>query len=394
MQKKFISIVALYLYTQQDNYENLLHLVFAVPDYPQNLLNEINLVVKAANTQAQYVLEKQMKILKPTYGDALIEKISLKDREFAIEEKVENIVALDIAILKFISSVPDRIEQNSFQLPQNADVPYLIGEYISIREKQMVSRISRAYELFRGTEFSDSFQLVPKIPTVVFNNNKYLTRVEKNEVVQLNKQEEHDYYLLINFLNHFFENSNNRQLSAAMNTSSLPSYLTYSADLRQILYMMASTFDSTGTVHKNLTNFFYNIDPNLDQSETFEGPKRKLLSQMTMRESVKNTNNILSLFVTFMLVEENNDINQVEESLPQNIIEYRNQFILILNRMIEHLIKYMLYKGRNKKGKMKYSTLPLIETPPFDPQKRPISYLLYIIQYALNFAPFLSSSSL
>ena len=391
MQDKFVSILTLYFYTRDINFTNSLHLVFLIPEYHKHLLNEIASIVKASNIQNQYKIQEFITKFKPDYGMSRMERIYNDDREYLIEEKIENIISLDIAILEFISSVPERIEQNSFQLPRNADIPYLIGEYMGLKEKQIVSKISYAYELIHNKNYNTSFQKIDIIQDVTFNNNKYLTRVEEEKVKDLTEAEEHDYYLLIDFLNHFFENSQNRNYRT-MNSSNLPTYLSYVVEVRQILYAMASTFAIDNSVHRELSNYFYKENPELDQNEMFEGLKRKYLSHMTLRESIKYSNKIMTLLVSFMLIEESNDVNNIIDEMPKNILEYRNQFILILNRMIEQYIAYTLFKVSTGGYIIKYSTLPLIDVPSFDAAKRPISHLIYILQYALNFIPFLSGT--
>ncbi|CAD6995462.1 unnamed protein product [Ceratitis capitata] len=76
----------------------------------------------AANNNNSSGSGRHISLLHPEFGTEKMEKVSVQDRGKAVEEKVKNIISIDIAILDFISKLPDLIVTNSFQLPQNADV--------------------------------------------------------------------------------------------------------------------------------------------------------------------------------------------------------------------------------------------------------------------------------
>lgn len=399
MQNKFISILTLYAYTQMKNFESQIHLVFLMEDYPDFLLNEINSLLKAASLEKQYNFSDKIGLVVDNCGRRLkqniIQQPSLAELEKSIENNVENIIALDIALLKFIHSVPDRIEQNSFKLPQNADVPYLMNEYLSIKEKQVISKISKSYELYQLADFNSSFVQIKKLDNVIFNNNLYLTRIKKKKLKEVtgdDVEREHDYRLLVDFCEKFFENSKYRSISD-VNPFNIPGeILKVNIDLRQILYTMASVFSSSSETHRFITQFFYDVDPTVDQNENTKA-KRTQLSVMTIRECTQYATKIMILIIYFMFIEENNIISDnINQQLPKLLEEYRNQIILCLSHMINHLVEYIDFKAKFKENKIRYSTLPLIDVKNFDSKNQPITHLIYLLQYTLNFAPFLCNS--
>lgn len=419
-QSRCISIFALYNYAMMQDFEQQLHLVFLVEDYPQFLLNEVNCLLKAESIQKQYVLTDKIRLLHKDFGRkySIGDSVTLSVREQQIEQKVENIMALDIALLKFIESVPDRIEQNSFKLPQNADVPYLVGEYMSIKEKQIVSKISKALDLYNTAEFSDSFEPIAKLETVVFNNTLYLTRINESELQRLTQNNDdfkHDYRLLVEFCDEFFKSSENRSI-AEMRADQIPWKLTnFGVDTQQILIAMASVFSPDNDTYYRLKMFFANNDPTIDQDNSVKSAKRRMLSIRSLRESALYSNKIMILTLYFMFMEENDELleqappaesSELDKSktkrkrkssaassrLPRNVEEYRNQFIIVLNRMIQHLLEYTQFKAASKDYKIRYSQLPIIDMHGLDAKKRPITSLIYVMQYALNFAPFLCST--
>lgn len=391
MTSKCLSILSLVLYTQQPNYENLLHLLFATPDYCDFVLNEVNSLIKASNLQSQYVLEREIKLVQPSFGTMQMEKATIKEREDAIEEKVENIMAMDIAILKFISTVPEYVEKNSFYLPKNVDVPYLVNELLTFQERQKITVISNAYEIYQNAQFNTSYQVIPKIDTVVFNNELFLSRIRKDKMEKhtTDFEMEHDYRLLVNFCNLFFENSRNRSFTH-ITALKISQHITFTPDLRQVLYAMSSTFSADERVHRSVSQFFNKSA--LDNNKNFT-TKRARLTTMTLRKCHQYTNNILILIIYFMVIEDNNDVDNNGDPLPPNVEDYRNQLMYILSRMLEHLLEYIKFKARDIENyKIKYSQLPLNNIPGLSESTRPITFIMYNLQYALNFAPFLFQS--
>lgn len=393
MTQKFISILTLVYYTQINGFENLLHLLLMLPDYSKLLLNELYTIGKASNIQNQYLLANKIRLINPNYGDTRMEVVQLREREEAIEQKVENIIAIDIALLKFIETVPERIEKNSFQLPQNADVPYLMSEHLTMKENDLIKIISGAFQIFENAKFTEQYQEAPKLDKVIFNNQRFLTRTQKSQLRELsdNQELEYDYRSTLDFLNQFFENSSNRSI-AEIRSSNLPRSLGISLDLRQTLYAMASMFSLDDEMHRKISNFFNTVDPSIDQEQNLKA-KKPLLSNMTRRNSAIYANKVLMLILYFIFVEENNDLNDSTEGLASNVQQYRNQLVLILNRIIEHYLEYIQYKTTTVElKKIFYAKLPLLDIPKLDSKRRPITYLIYILQYALTFAPFLSSA--
>lgn len=401
MTKKFISILSLYFYVKRKNFENDIHLIFFNYGYAEMLLNEIDSISKASHIQSQYMIQDKVRLVQPNYGKTSMEAASISEREAAIEEKVENIISLDIALLKFISSVPEIIEKNSFKLPKNADMPYLVNEYKIIKEQRIMQIISKSLDLYSSAEFVDSYRAIGKLESVEFNNQMYTSRFDQNIMEHGSENNIHNHILMINFFNMFFENSKYRTVSE-INSQTFPrSLLNFSVDLRQTLYAMSSMFSVTEKTHTFITNFFNKSGANnaLDQNENLKA-KRPTLSVMTRREASTYANRFMVLVVYFMFIEENNDLNSNNDKLPPFIEEYRNQFILVMNRILEHLIEYIQFKvyssriDGNINEQTIFSQLPLIDIDNLDPNKRPITNIVYAIQYALNFAPFLCNASL
>ncbi|WBR61467.1 hypothetical protein [Drosophila suzukii associated hytrosavirus 1] len=389
-----ISLVSLYLYTQKPDFDKQLHLVFLVEDFPDFLLNETNCLLKAESIQQQYVLTDTIRMLNTNFGRESIEIMRLEEREKLIEEKVENIMALDIALLKFIESVPERIEQNSFKLPQNADVPYLVGEYMSIKEKQIVSKISKAMDLYNTAEFNENFIPLPKFQHVLFNNLSYTSRVVENHVIESagnDIQLQHEYRLLVNFADEFFKSSKIREMIELEESAFNWDKMNTGIELRQTLFALASMFSESKETHDYINRFFGHKDNDIDREEKVNA-KHANLSSMSLRSCYLYSTKFMILTLYFMFLEENAEKNQSKCEIKNNIEEFRNQLILILTRMIEHLIEYIQFKAASNKYKVYYSQLPLIDIENLDAKKRPITSLMYIMQYALNFAPFLCNS--
>lgn len=394
MKNKFISIVSLCLYTQIPDFENQLHLVFLIEDYPKQLLNQINCLVKAENIHMQYMFEDKIKLIDKEYGKNKLNQLSLSQYEKSIENKIESIMTLDIELLRFISTVPDRIENNSFKLPKNADVSYLMNEYIMIKEKQIISKINKAYNLSKLAQFNSNFVELHKLSNVTFNNERYLSRVKKVKKDQEidNIDDEHDYILLLDFISIFFENKSYRTIDEKQ---LLKADLLVNLDARQISYAMASMFSTDQKIHQKISLFFSNdiLNEEINNDTSKRKKTSMLISKMTLRECKSYANRIMVIIVYFMLLEKHNKVsNNNFIKIPKYLENYRNQLIIILNRMIKHLIEYIQFKATSDKYKIVYSVLPLIQIKNIDPKKEPITEFIHILQYTLNFASFLCNS--
>lgn len=370
-----LSILTLYNYVHTENFEKQIHLIFLVEGLPEMVLDEVNMILKAGTMDRQYHLTKQIHMFEPNFGSESIEIVSLRERELAIEEKVENIMALDIGLIKFVATVPGLIEKNSFKLPTNVDSDYLIGEYMSIKEKQVMHKISKALDLYNKVDFSVETHMVKKHETVIFDNDNYTER--KPENIQC----DHEYELLINFINLFFSNNKTRNLLLPDEFELPTELLLIGIDIRQVLYSMASMYSPNDEMNRNLRDFFRG-NSEIDNEEEERAPKkRRNALYRSLRESYNYSHKILILLLFFMVKEEAGETNFVDY-----IAEIRNQLILTLGRMLEHLISYIQFKSRDENYKIKFSRMPLSKFPSDD---MPLSKVFNSIQYALNFLPFI-----
>lgn len=383
MTQKGISILSLYWYTQREGFENQIHLTFLIDDYYLQLENEVNSISLAANIQLKYLLESKIKLISKDFrAKSEFLDTTVIECEKLIRNRVENIMSLDIALLKFIASVPDLIKSNSFNLPQDADETYLMREYMTIKERQIITKISNAYELSQMTNLNDLLKPIIKLESVVFDNQRYLTRVSNSKLREISAEDEmlkKDYISLIDFASRFFENSKNRTIS---DTANLPEHLTrYGLDIRQTMYAMSSSFALTSDTHRNISNFFTGQIKN-DHAQT----KRKKTSHMSLRECSLYTNNFMVLVVYLIMLEE---YQKLDDGIGTQIEQYHRQIILILNSMIEQLLEYIQYNSVMKKKVIQYSQLPLLNIDNLATHENSVLKLIYILQYILNFAPFL-----
>lgn len=407
-----LSIITLYNYVHTEGYEHQLHLVFMVDGLAAMLLNETNLLLKAATMDRQYVLAEQMQLIEPKFGDREIEVVSLRERELAIEEKVENIISLDLALLRFVGTLPDLVERNSFKLPTNVDADYLIGEYMTIKEKQIVLKISKALELYNLADFNDAFEAIPKLDRVVFNNDNYTSRLPDSNKVDASTMTtssalEHEYRLLIDFCDLFFGSSSLRSVANAENIPTAD-ILNIGVDVRQVLYAMSSMFatDEENTNRRLKLFFEYgSADAIDDMDTTLDSSKRLNSTNRSLRESRNYSNKFLILLIYFLSFEEDTEDDEDDEDnvrMPRYVEELRNQCVLTLTRMLEHLLEYIQFKSSDPKYKIKFSRLPLCSNRNCEgdmddasvSQRRPISVLIKSLQYALNFGSFVSSTSI
>lgn len=399
IQQKFISIFSLYNYTQNENFYRQLHLVFLIEDFPEILLNETNAIIKAASCQQQYLFTDHIKLLNGTFGEKRIETMTLRQREASIETKVENIIALDIALLKFIASVPERIEQNSFKLPRNVDKSYMMNEYMTIMERQIILKISQALKEYQQINVDEIYTPAKKLRFFEFQDTAYIKQLpseEKLNRLTQNQDELYSDYLKLNqFVTTVFKNSNIRSMMDG-NSQYIQEALPSSIDTRQVLYSMTLMFMYTENRNYMTTlRDAFQTTPDIDQDESQRGSsKRRKFQFQTQREAEIYIYKIIVLLVHFMYVEEqypNVDINTI---LQQNLIDVRNQLILILTRMIDHLLMYIQFKNKKDHSKkLVYSKLPIRDTRELNATNQQITFLLYVLQYTLNFAPFLIRAS-
>lgn len=371
MSKKCISAYALYCYTQRPRFEEQIHLVFAVKNFPEHLENEINAISVAANIQLKYLLKEKIQLLSKDFQiQQKYNEKSVAECEQEIHDCVENIMALDLALLKFASSVPDMVKNNCFSIPANADEQYLVREYMSIKEQQMIAKISKSYRAVIADTFNEVFKEAPKINDIIFNNSRYTSRVSPKD---LDKIREPEYMLLLDLISSFFEHKENRDVSTY-----LPKHLTtQGVDVRTVTYTMVAAFSNDKDILTHL-NKFISLKP-----MPVDAVKRVKTMQMTLRQCSAYAKTFMVLIVYLILGEEN------ETELHPMFEDYRRQVIITLSSLIYQLLEYIQYKTIKKKQNILYSKLPLINIENISSGRYPILRLIYVMQYCLNFAAFL-----
>lgn len=384
---EFISILTLYFYTRNINYANEIHLIFIIEDYPEMLLNGTNLILKAQSIQNQYYLSDKIKLIDNNFGNFDIDIVSVRDRELAIEEKIENIMALDIALLKFISSVPDIIEQNSFKLPGNVTTDYLLHEYLSVKERQIVTKLSKTFDKYSVKDAISIFSALPKTQTLQFIHNENMLQVQRDRYQESENEEDEldrNNILFIDYYNNFIDTCNIR---SSCNLSS-QLHINITIELRQVLFAMISTFSSNRMIYKQLKKIFIDDSNNIDRDNSSKfAKKQNIITDMTIDQCRMYSFDFMILVVYFMTLESNREI------LNREMTEKRNQLILILSRMFDHLLEYIDFKSQHENtSNIFYSELPIIENNIDQLENKPITFIIHMLQYALNFAPFISNA--
>lgn len=377
-----LSVLCLYNYVFLDGFENNLHLVFCVENLPELLLNQTICLLKAASIQNQYVISEQIRMFRPDFATCPLTGENLHIIENRIHNTIENIMAMDIALLKYVATVPEQIEKHSYKFPRNVDIAYLMGEYTSAKEKQIIYKISKALKLYEMSKFNDNFQQTYKLNGIKFDNTNYTSRLSSmdDDLIKL-----HDSKLLIEFSENFFKNKKIQSLRD-VTTGNIPKQLLHlSVEIRETLFALSSVFSMSNDTNRQLRIFF-------EGSKYFkESTLKKAKSiQLTYRESYTYSMKFMTLVLYFTLIEENRYRNNIDDVMPDELLQLRNQFIIILTRMLEHIVDYIQYQS-NIKSKITYSMLPIISG--FDDLKNmPITTLLFTMQYTLNFASFLINS--
>lgn len=409
IKTSFISIITLYNYTQMNKFEEQCHLIFLLEDFPEVVLAQVNAILKAESIDKQYQFADKISLMTPEFGTKVGSfQTNVQLYEQRIEQKVKQIMEIDLALLKFIASVPERIEQNSFKLPVNVDIPYLVGEYMSIKEKQIVAKISKALELQNISVINSAFEMAPKLEKCIFDNTQYTARTPAaarlNQLTDNgNPQLMHDYQLLVDFCDIFFNNERVRTTLTERNISQIPAqFLTIGIDIRQVLSSLASMYSPTDEQNRNIRNFFSDgggrsnedgmqvDDIDGDESVKATSKRRRRFISRSRRESTIYAHKIMVLLVYFICLEDSTDPDWLSK-IPLPIREFRAQLVITLNRMIEHLLEYIQFKANSDAYKIVFSRLPLVRpNEPFNTgNNRFITHMMYVLQYALNYAAFL-----
>lgn len=390
-----LSILSLYMYTRNINYAKQLHLVFCMENYPELLLDGINLILKAQSMQNQYFLMNSIKTVAEDFGNIEIDVMSVRDLELIIEEKTEHIMAMDIALLKFIASVPEIIEENSFKLPGNVSVDYLVGEYLSVGEHRIVTRLAKTFDLYTSADACSRFETVtPPFNgrTIQYSNDENIRKIKRERDLQSSDDEEVDIDIyhrkFLKFYKKFIDTGRAHSSLDLVHTvdSNKLSQLLSTLELRQLLFAMSTTFSGVST-HAKLIDIF--IDANItDRDESVKAAKRQnIIANMSVEECRTYASDFMISVVFFMTVEANN--NNTDDILPDR----RNQLLLVLVRMLDHLLEYIDFKANQETcNKILYSKLPIVDDDSLDSQTKPITATINMIQYALNFATFISNA--
>lgn len=345
---KWISVLSLFLYTRRIDFYKELHLVFLVDGLPDILFNELMALTKAGTMQLQYKLTEKAQLLDKDFGKGEMEIVTIRDREEVIKEKVENIMALDIAMLQFIKNVPEHMEKNAFQIPKNADTLHLVGELKTMHENKILNILDGAEEVFRENELNSSLSAIPKLQAVTFNN-KCMVRVitTNDDYKDLNVEEKHEYDMLINFINFFkiFQ----QQFPKNLKDSPLAT-----CTVDEILTAFASSLPVTEIPHRCLSQL---DNENTNKSaaattttDTDEGPSVKKANTRSVNSIRLNRilcQNFMSLIVIFIMQEKKllDEELRLDLLFTTDMLKLRNNIIRILGEMLNKLIEYLQYRS-------------------------------------------------
>lgn len=391
LPQRFISIQALYFYTQIPDYEWTTFLIYMIPGYPEMLENEVNNMIKATSLSLQYSLKSDAHYIDPEFGKAKISNPkSLSDLERAIRGNVRNIINLDINLIKLLKELPKQIQNNSFKLPQNVDSRHLINEYMDIKETQMISKILSTLSLFNKTQRigdDTSYQRTySMLPNLIFNNTLLSNRMVQKDVKSLRTEKEVKVHRhLIEFIDYFYTQDNTRYTTDGPEGRE---------DIRSILIALAMHFDNSEDFEHIFAYFEAQDPPPEENSKVVIKRGRKQVrkpTKLTHRLAVSNSKNFMGTIVSLIQYE----TNQVEyqKFLEESSNKFaRNHIVSIIIQMLNIYIQYTKFKSTQKNYRMKYSRLPLITIDCLDPTERPITNAIYLLQYALMFAPFFHSS--
>lgn len=419
-----LSILTLCNYAQLEGYDRKIHLIFCVENLPEIIMNETRNILKAESIQYQYVFQDTIRLFEPNFGRTINENFDIKAQERKIADKVENIIAIDIALLKFVAKVPDLVAKNSFKLPRNVDTNYLMKEYMTIKEKQIITKLSKAIAMYNISDMNETFEQTFKLETAIFNDAEYMSRIPTNSMDYTNATQMHDYKLLVDFVDNFFTNSRLRaaiQMTTSDGSDMPNDLFDISIDERQVLSAMASMFSISDDTNRNLRLFFENGNTNnggansqsmmvVDEPAGEEEEitvvrdsstsrfKKVISSNRSKRESTTYATKILILLVYFTIMEENRckcDEAAAATAAPPlttNVRVIRNVLIRVLTRMVEHILEYVQYLStKSENQKIRYSRLPIISNvlSMCNLREMPITNLLFTLQYTLNFAAFI-----
>lgn len=376
-----ISILTLFFYTRNQKFLQQIHLIFLIDnEFPRTVLDSINLILRAQTIQNQYNFANKITLLDENFGDTELAVTSVRSRELAIEEKIENIMALDIAILEFIASVPKLVERNSFKLPGNFSVDYLVSELVSVNERQIISRLAKTFDIYEAADVCNMFE--PLVLNTSFGGERTTKRYRHRDGDE--DDLEHNKVQFTRFWSIFSNQGGG-------DDDEIPGE-DMTIELRQLLFAMATLFSADSErVHAQLRDMFLRVD--IDREHSVKATKRKLLgniiNDMSVEQSRVYAGRAMFLIVHFMTSEDNG------EPIDERLRDQRNQILLLLSRFLDHLLEYIEFRVNAAvdsgvpSTKIPYSKLPIAEEN-FDPKDKPVTFLVHMIQYALNFAPFLS----
>lgn len=358
-----------------------------VSDYSESLLNETIAIMKASNIQNQYSIAKKVKLFAPEFGATRMPQMPLREREDAIDETIENIISLDIATLKFISTVPDQVQNNSHNFPVNAaSSGHLMNECMRYRECGVIFAVCKAVKLYELAPYNDYFEVVPKIDAVTFNNTTFLDRTFDGETTATTTAA-FEKASLLDFLEDFYKTSVS---SPERRLETLENLLNFEMDFRRIMYAFTIMFARDTQVHTDLTAFMLKNE-SIGTEKSQRGKRRKPL-RLTTREGKVASKRYMQVIVLFMLLEKNMENGDIpRDKVSSVILRKYNELLAVLLQMLNDLVEYIQYKNENPElYKALYSQLPLITEPFKASQGSPVTHMIFMLQYALNFATFIS----
>lgn len=389
IDEEFVSILTLFFYTRRDDFEKDIHLIFLMENYPEMLMDGINLIKKAQIIENQYNFTDKISMLAENFGRLYLEGFSVNELELLIEEKIENIISLDIAILKFISSVPNIVEKNGLKLPGNFNVDYLIGEYLSMQERQIIAKLAKTFDIYESADACNIFEAVPKNKILSYTHDTYIRQLKRERLYDSSDEEDELDKNQIQFTEFYTNFMDICKVKSSCNISQVKLLKhSFVIEYRQLLFTMSVLFGkNTSDTYSKLRTIFLTVDNNKDNSRTSKARKTEsIIKDMSIDDCREYSTYSLILIIYFMTVEYNN------ESLEGELIQIRNKMILLLSRMLDCLLEYIHFRANEKKeNKVIYSKLPIVEDN-VNAKEKPITFMMYMIQYTLDFAPFINNA--
>jgi hypothetical protein len=350
---KLISIVALYHYVHIENYNELCHLIMLVENFDSTVLTMLDHLRKAQLIQQQYRFSRVIEPWDSNFGTQTLYQMSITDVEICIEEKVENILAYDIAILEFVDLMPSLVEKYGFEVPENASNEYLVQSYMNLSEEDILNRAGMALERMKQCRYV----MLENPPEIQFDNSKLTERLFDPEDKMSIKTKQYT-MKIINYLDMYFgEGTILKPREPGME-----------------IFTYAKAVD-------NMSCMFQVTD------RIYEGAGK--------RRSTLNARNFLAQVTYFMNEEEDPDKSSEKKRLEMEKYDKQRRAVLqVIRELVSNYVAQLLHIHRNKDPKtIFYSQLPLNCDMTLDYNEKPITYHVVFLQYLLNFAPLIIKMS-